>query len=518
MKIKRRFSKFILLCFLLTACQRLPRDLEMPSVTSMATFPIQPLQPIWTAMDYAPAPPDNPLKGFLPFYDAYGSVNTPIANSFPHSMEWFYVPLKNLMNGPDSFTFETGLEPQLISIASRGHQAVFRVYLDYPDRPSGIPYFLMESGLKVRQYTFFGNHIGQSLSPDYDDPNLVTALEHFIAAFGKRYDGDPRIGFITVGLIGFWGEWHTWPMDGYTQETSLLKAQPDPKEENWMPSDATQLKILTAFDNAFNQTRLLVRYPMVRTGLQDAAPYRKVIYQSVNLNLGYHDDSFAYETTFGADWYFMGKMEWRGAIDKWKTEPIGGELRPEIQLGIWLEPPRKDAEDFWATVDATHASWLLAHALFTSSTVQAGTQVYERALAGARRLGYEFFVSAVEIPDIRVGEPFQVKIRVQNTGVAPFYYQWPMELGVVDVSGKLLATWETPWDIAQILPAQTNQGSIQTEINYKNSAPTLPAGRFSLLMRVVNPLPNGKALKFANQTQDQDLPGWVTLGTFEVKE
>jgi len=94
----------------------------------------------------------------------------------------------------------------------------------------------------------------------------VSALENFIEAFGKRYDGDPRIGFIEVGLIGFWGELHTWPMDGFTQETSLLKARPDPTEENWMPSDATLLRILKDYDAAFNATRLLMRYPMVKAG------------------------------------------------------------------------------------------------------------------------------------------------------------------------------------------------------------------------------------------------------------
>jgi hypothetical protein len=515
----RWFFQMALVSILLTACQGAPQTAVLPpAAPTPAPAPTAaPAQPVWAALDYAPAPADNPLKGFMPFYDAYSSVTAPIANRFPHSMEWFYVPLKNLMNGPDSFTFETGLEPQLISIASRGHQAVFRVYLDYPGRPSGIPNFLLDGGLKVRDYAFFGNRPGDSVSPNYDDPKLVAALEHFIAALGKKYDGDPRIGFITVGLVGFWGEWHTWPMDGYTQETSLLKAQADPNEENWMPTDAIQLRILKAFDAAFNQTRLLVRYPVVRTGPQDAAPYRRVTYQSVNLNMGYHDDSFAYETTFGSEWYFMGRMEWRGAINKWKTEPIGGELRPEIQLGIWLDPPRKDAEDFSATVDATHASWLIAHALFTSSTMQPGSPAYERALAGARRLGYEFYVSAAQLADIRAGGPFQVKIRIQNTGVAPFYYRWPVELGVLDASGKLAATWDPAWDLTQILPAEAGTGAIQAELKYTNPAPDLPKGSYTLLMRGVNPLPNGAPLKFANQTQDQDINGWVTLGTFEVK-
>src|SRR5258708_36633532 len=85
----------------------------------------------WLSLDYAPAPADNPLKGFMPFYDAYGSADTPIANDFPHSMEYFYVPLRDLMNGPNSFTFATAMEPQLQSINNWVHQAVMLVYLDY---------------------------------------------------------------------------------------------------------------------------------------------------------------------------------------------------------------------------------------------------------------------------------------------------------------------------------------------------------------------------------------------------
>jgi hypothetical protein len=37
-----------------------------------------------------------------------------------------------------------------------------------------------------------------------------------------------------------------------------------------------------------------------------------------------------------------------------------------------------------------------------------------------------------------------------------------------------------------------------------------------LWRRVKNPLPNGKELKFANQKQDADRSGWLTLGDFAV--
>jgi hypothetical protein len=473
----------------------------------------------WTLLDYAPAPADNPLKGFMPFYDAYGSADTPIANDFPHSMEYFYVPLRNLMNGPESYTFETGMEPQLDSITSRGDQAVMRVYLDYPTRTTGIPQFLLDAGLKVHPYTFFGNTMqpSDSVSPDYDDPRLVDAMTHFIAEFGRRYDGDPRLGFIELGLVGFWGEWHTWPMDGTDHETAVLKARPDPKVENWMPSQQTQQKIIQAYADAFTKTRLLMRYPMLPPVGQTASPGRLIPYGSLKYNIGYHDDSFAYNTLFGLDWYFMGRLEWAGGLDKWKTAPIGGELRPEVQLSIWVQPdPRNDTEDFSAAVDDSHVSWLIAHGIFVAKGVTSTTDLYKRALQGAQRMGYEFYVNAVKLSDISTGAPFQVGIRVENRGVAPFYYDWPVELGVLDFTGHLVTTYTPGWTLSRILPAASGELPY-SELTYTNPTAHLATGTYTLTLHVVNPLSNGKPLKFANATQDANQSGWLTLGTFSVQ-
>jgi hypothetical protein len=497
--MKRIIALVVISCLLLTAQFVLPMTLNQTNGQS-------PERQTWTFMDYAPAPADNPLKGFMPFYDAYGSANKPVANDFPHSMEWVYTSLRNLMNGPDSFTFETGIEPQLQSIASRGHQAAMRVYLDYPGRPSGIPRFLLDDGLKVRPYTFFGNTLRKtdSVSPDYDDPRLIEALERFIVRFGARYDGDPRIGFVTLGLIGFWGEWHTWPMDGFKQETSVFKAASDPTEENWMPS----------YDKAFNQTRLLLRYPMLPPPGQQALPGQRTTYGSMAYNIGYHDDSFAYNTLYGEDWYFMGKMAWAGGINKWKTEPIGGELRPEIQLSVWLEPPtRKDMEDFNAAVEGTHVTWLIAHNLFTTKSVTSETTTYQAALAGARRMGYEFYVNAVNLPE--ASADLKIALRIQNTGVAPFYYNWLVEIGMLDSAGDVTKIYRPDWQITKILPASAGQSPYQ-DWTYMNAAHGLKPGTYTVLLRVVNPLPNGKALRFANATQDADAEGWLSLGQVRI--
>ena len=138
--------------------------------------------PKWTPLSYTPAPADNPLKGFLPYAGSY--------QTFPYSMEWFYLPLRDVMSGPAQFRWEA-LERQLNDVAARGHQAVFRFYVDYPGKPTGIPQYLLDQGLVTRPYDEFGNN-GVSVSPDYSDPRLVAALDNFITALGRRYDGDPR--------------------------------------------------------------------------------------------------------------------------------------------------------------------------------------------------------------------------------------------------------------------------------------------------------------------------------------
>ena len=95
-------------------------------------------------LKYVPAPPDNPLKGLVPYA-------RPQADRFPHSMEFGYLPLSDLMTGPNEFDWEP-LETLLDDIAARRHQTVFRIWIEYPGRDEGIPAFLQQEGLKVTQW------------------------------------------------------------------------------------------------------------------------------------------------------------------------------------------------------------------------------------------------------------------------------------------------------------------------------------------------------------------------------
>jgi hypothetical protein len=410
------------------------------------------------------SPTNNPLKGFMPYEGSY--------STFPHSMEWGYLPLRSLMSGPTNFDW-TSLDTLISNIARRGHQTVFRVYLDYPTLSTGIPQYLLDAGLITHSYTDYDNTI--SVSPDYENPLLRQALTNFIAALGARYDGDPRIGFITLGLLGFWGEWHTYPHD------------------SWFASVAVQDEVLTAYEAAFAKAKLLVRYPM---GTNPTAR-----------RIGYHDDSFAYLTIDPPSWMFLGLLKAAGETNKWRSQPIGGEVRPEVQGCMWDTSQTNcvpAGQEFTNCVDLTHASWMLNQGVFSPGFTGAQKDL---ALAGACRLGYTLCISSAALVDASVSTSLNASVAVRNTGVAPFYYDWPVQLGALNASNALVNTWSTAWKLSSLLPSPTN-----TVWSYAQTNHGLAAGQYKLVLRVQNPLANGVPLRFANAAQDIDIPGWLTLG------
>jgi len=412
------------------------------------------------------APVDNPLKGFVPFAGDY-TAHT----EMPHSMEFTYVPLSAVQTGYTTFDWSS-LETQLDTIAARGHQAVLRFYLDYPDTSYGMPSFL--SGVAKHSYTDYSNGVdATSYCPDYTDADLKTALGDFIAALGARYDGDQRIAFLQVGLLGFWGEWHTYP------------------HTDWTPSAGLMEYVLDAFQAGFSNTVLLMREP--KTGVTVDRP-----------RLGFHDDSFCYNTLGSETWYFWPQLQAAGLSAAWRTRPIGGELRPELQTCIWdAASCAPSGQDFATSVSTTHASWMINQGFFATMSADQRAS----ALVGARSLGYELYVDQAVLQPVQAGGSLSLTIHVQNLGVAPFYYPWTVKVGVLDATGTL-HPWDTAWDLRTVIDsAQTWSHTV--------ASPGLSAGTYRLVVGV--PGPNGTFLRFANATQDQDLSGWLTVGSFQVK-
>lgn len=439
-------------------------------------------------------PDVNPLKGFYAFSGE--------EVDFPVSMEWFYIPV-NAVNLDEGVYDWSALEYRLNEVASRGRQAVLRFYYDYPGEESGIPQYLIDDGLILRAYDEPNDLGGGGLCPDYSNEKFRKSMQDFVAEFGKEYDGDPRIAYITEGLLGFWGEWHNWPFD-----IDLIDMKPD-----WTIPAEVYDEIYQAFEDAFDETLLLVREP--KEGV-DNAKYKA----------GYHDDSFAYATLSfengGQEWSYMSKVKNMGMEDVWETSPIGGEVYPPLQAEYFLpeyygkEPNPEtdpsqdmiDRQDWDECLEESHATFMLCNAIISYTD-----QTRENAIEAAKALGYDLQVTEAYYNDtLNADTALGLKVNIKNNGVAPFYYdhtKWPVLIGVKQ-NGTLVKQYYTEWDICDV-KADDKKYSFEHEVD----AHGLGGGDYTLCIKVQNPLYGGVNFSFANEGMAED--GWLELGGFSVE-
>jgi hypothetical protein len=424
-------------------------------------YPDPPTDRIWQRLESGYTPVTNPLKGFVAWNGVWPN--------FPHSMEFFYISFRSLVPGDSMTSLDlTPLNQTVNEIASRGHQAIFRIHMDYPGGGLAVPQFLVDQGVEIRQYYTEGG----GYSPDYDDPRMVDAMVELIIALGEEYDGDPRIGYIQAGLLGHWGEWHTWP------------------DSEWMANETTQQTVLSAYNEAFPNTWVVVRYP---------SPVTK------EFRVGFHDDVFCQGTLPVRDkyddWYFWVSMEREKITDCWKTVPIGGEMAPPIQPTVF-DCPRTDAQDFYTCTKTTHASWMIFYGVFLSNYYTAGTDEYRRAERGSAVMGYDF--KACWMNYTQTGNQIDLSVIIGNFGLAPFYYNWSIEFAIMDSDHNVLGTIPTDYTVDNILP----EANVRWDITIPDiSIYSEPSPIYAL--RIINPLSNGLPVIFSNEMTDAT--GWVYL-------
>jgi hypothetical protein len=332
----------------------------------------------------------NPLKGLM---SSPRWARPPYRSDIPISLEYYYIGLDEVITGDNQFDW-TAVEDLLDDSASRNQHVVPRFYIHYPGRSLRLPQFLLDT-VEIRSYDTFGGGV----SPYYGDPILLDALEKFISAFGAKYDGDQRIGFIQMGILGFWGEWHD-------MGNGLL------------PSSAKN-DVVAWFAAAFDVTKLQTRY-----ALQSA----------YDAGMGLHDDSYAYSTLDGdanggnSDmWFFWPRVLSKGHDDFWKKAPMGGETRPEIQSTVFesgYPAGTRNHQDFNLCTEVTHATYMLHHNAFASEIT--GTELANARYAHAY-MGYNFQVTEVSASESTAGG-VDIDVTVEQIGVAPFYYSLDLVL------------------------------------------------------------------------------------------
>ena len=186
-------------------------------------------------------------------------------------------------------------------------------------------------------------------------------------------------------------------------------------------------------------------------------------------------------------------------MERWRTAPIGGEIRPELWPCLWKNEGCKEGQDFARCVRETHATWHMESS--TSRTLTPDER--ERALAAARSLGYELQV--VKATAALKDRALDVSVTITNRGVAPFYAGWPVYVVAVGSDGGESSA-KLPFAPSKLPPSASDTQSVTLDLA------KLAPGETTLLLGIPNPLKGGKLFRFANGDQDRDRAGWLTLG------
>ena len=406
----------------------------------------------------APGPLDNPLKGYCPYVNA-GKIHR------PYSMSFLYASWKKLEPRKGYYAFDAWEREEWNHPRAEGKHLVLRVFADYPGKPSGLPDWLRTEGVEERNYQAYGG----GKSPDYDHPEMVLAMERFISALGKRYNNHPRVAFIQLGLLGFWGEWHTYP------------------HEEWFASEKTQRRIIRAYLKAFPDKQLMARYAD-----GTLAEFKKI---------GFHDDMFPEDTDNGKEWSFLARMRRGKHINTWKKRVIGGEMAPP-NAPKWLGGQWNHTLEM---IRRSHFSWIGPYGPALESENSA--EFLKRSDELVRRMGYQFRIEEIRYSGkILPGTPCKFVIRAHNDGVAPFYYPWPVQLAWIGEDGKVLSKTTLQNDARQWLPGPFSlEGGIP--------APTGP-GIFRLGFGIEDPWQRKPAVRLANRLPMEAT--WTILGRVEV--
>lgn len=286
-------------------------------------------------------------------------------------------------------------------------------------------------------------------------------LRTFIAKLGEAWDDDPRVAAVEIGLWGNWGEHHIHPLE--------LPGQGG----NRIPEDF-QKAIGDAFVKAFKNKKLMVRYPETFT----------------DYDFGYIWDSFALP-----DDEECGKLIIKRK--KWKTQMISGEVAynwgDQTLLGGSPDGTLSGTGGTDYVIDwikRTHASSLGWIAEYDMSD----PKIAENAARMQKAFGYRYVINKATYTKALIpGEPLSLTFEVSNVGSAPFYYQWPVEVSLLDQERGV--QWR---GIVHVDIRKWNPGRTYTVTDSFTIPEDLPRETYTLALAVLDPSGNVPSLRFAN--------------------
>ena len=307
---------------------------------------------------------------------------------------------------------------------------------------------------------------------DYSGDQFRRRVIRLVQRLGQCWDNDPRVAWVQLGIIGYWGEHH-----------------------NPSPDDEMQKLLGDVFTQAFKTKKVTVRHP----------------WEFTDYEFGIYWDSWAHIQQVQS--HGKGIAELNNNQGRWKRCPIGGECA--YNWGRYGQQPGDNPND--TLRDPSHLNWLLytirwlhcSNLGWVASYDASDPQVQQGAEQVQKAFGYRFVVDEVRYPVVlSTDQTFTVTFSVRNVGSAPFYYNWPVEISLLDPKSKEVI-WKDVFnkiDIRRWLPGDKwNTDRQLYEVKPKiyqvrgsfMLSPSVSQGQYVLALAILDPAGMLPAVRFA---------------------
>lgn len=420
-------------------------------LTSMGTAPV--LSQAATTVTFTPTEIssvlNNPYMGWAPWADG-GPYQQ------PHRLVYINVSWRDLEPTKGIYAFDALETKYKFNYwAQNGKKIIMRIHLDYPDTVShmDIPDWLYSE--INGDGTWYDIDWGKGFSPNYNNPKLIAEHRTFISALAARYNNDKRVPIIALGSLGHWGEFHTKKSSAFTIP---------------FPVETVSDQYVQPYADYFTNKILMMRRPF-----QIAKTY----------NMGLFNDSFGSQSqtySYFVDYINNGYTDYLtgdkhpAMPDYWKTAPSGGEIANYPGLSYLQDSTIATSLQM---VRDSHTSWL---GPCSPGLQPAGTSLQNNFDQMLKTMGYRFVLQSLShSSEAQTGSSLGVTMNWANKGVAPFYYNWPLELSLADSNGNIVSKTTTTEDIRTWLPGTK---AITQNLNIPSS---LPAGTYTLCVGIIDP-------------------------------
>ncbi|HIF9449437.1 TPA: DUF4832 domain-containing protein [Photobacterium damselae] len=370
----------------------------------------------------------------------------------------------------------------------------------------GIPCWLKK---QIDPNTFDRCEDDNSYVVDYKNSLLKEKLTKFVNAMGQRYNTNPDILRLDVGLVGSWGEWN---LATHADKADLGKngyTENDLKPYIHMMNDAFPDKQLSTVIGSSTETILSYSTSQLNYGWRADCLGDWADWGWNHMENGYPD---VIEFIKG-NGHLTNPYRYPDFEQHWKKAPVDFEIC--YTMDEWGKNPSVYTRE---KVKQTFDFALNQNASLVNIKSGNVPEMYQDLMDDfLKKLGYRFELSSVEIiSNFKPGSDINLNSIWKNVGSAPSYNNYPVSWQLVNNDNNAVITWNTKNNITKWYPAENiSQEPHEYIQNNTFVLPiNLPEGAYKLQVALLNK-DSTPAIKLGIEGREKT--GWYTVGDLYIK-